>query len=149
TRDWRGSPELLDHEVSDATRRRNRTNFMINGFRTVGYDERRPRHVMPRRVEGGIRHDGCPHACRTPDHHFNRGIPTLRDHESAIARTTTKRRRFDDDEPTFHKRYARDEPNAAELERYEGELETGDRWSTWDQSSPLQRGPKPYPEWLI
>ena len=26
---------------------------------------------------------------------------------------------------------------------------SGDRWSTWDQSSPLQRGPLPYPAWLV
>ncbi|THV38526.1 serine protein kinase RIO [Glycomyces buryatensis] len=26
---------------------------------------------------------------------------------------------------------------------------TGDRWSIWDDSEPLQRGPKPWPEWVI
>jgi RIO kinase 1 len=25
----------------------------------------------------------------------------------------------------------------------------GDRWSTWDQSEPLERGPEPYPQWLV
>ncbi len=25
----------------------------------------------------------------------------------------------------------------------------GDRWSTWDQSSPTQRGPVPHPSWLV
>jgi RIO kinase 1 len=25
----------------------------------------------------------------------------------------------------------------------------GDRWTTWDQSQPLQRGPRPYPDWVI
>src|SRR4051794_22941439 len=25
----------------------------------------------------------------------------------------------------------------------------GDRWSTWDQSQPLERGPEPYPDWLV
>jgi len=25
----------------------------------------------------------------------------------------------------------------------------GDRWSIWDQSEPLQRGPEPHPEWII
>jgi len=25
----------------------------------------------------------------------------------------------------------------------------GDRWSTWDQSQPLQRGPTPHPDWVI
>ena len=27
--------------------------------------------------------------------------------------------------------------------------EFGDRWSTWDLSSPLERGPRPYPDWLV
>jgi len=27
--------------------------------------------------------------------------------------------------------------------------ETGDRWSTWDLSSPLERGPRPYPDWVV
>jgi hypothetical protein len=25
----------------------------------------------------------------------------------------------------------------------------GHRWTTWDSSAPGQRGPKPYPDWLI
>ena len=25
----------------------------------------------------------------------------------------------------------------------------GDRWSTWDQSTPTQKGPEPYPDWLV
>ncbi|HEY7226466.1 MAG TPA: RIO1 family regulatory kinase/ATPase [Micromonosporaceae bacterium] len=25
----------------------------------------------------------------------------------------------------------------------------GGRWSTWDQSTPTERGPKPYPDWLV
>src|ERR1700756_191713 len=28
-------------------------------------------------------------------------------------------------------------------------LPEGDRWSTWDQSTPPERGPKPYPDWLV
>jgi RIO kinase 1 len=28
-------------------------------------------------------------------------------------------------------------------------LPEGDRWSTWDQSMPTERGPKPYPDWLV
>lgn len=28
-------------------------------------------------------------------------------------------------------------------------LPEGDRWSTWDQSTPTERGPKPHPEWLV
>ena len=28
-------------------------------------------------------------------------------------------------------------------------LPEGDRWSTWDQSTPLERGPRPHPKWLV
>ena len=28
-------------------------------------------------------------------------------------------------------------------------LQEGDRWSTWDQSMPTERGPKPHPKWLV
>ena len=28
-------------------------------------------------------------------------------------------------------------------------LPEGDRWSTWDQSTPLERGPQPHPKWLV
>ena len=28
-------------------------------------------------------------------------------------------------------------------------LPEGDRWTTWDQSAPLERGPEPYPSWLV
>lgn len=27
--------------------------------------------------------------------------------------------------------------------------EHGDRWSTWDQSTPTERGPQPWPDWLV
>ena len=64
--------------------------------------------------------------------------------------SVTKRRKFDDDDPTYLKRTPRDEPEPPDLDPYEAEfLEGGDRWSTWDQSSPLQRGPEPYPDWLV
>jgi RIO kinase 1 len=74
----------------------------------------------------------------------------LRDFEEGHSRVA-KRRRFIDDDPTFLKRAghhgAQPEP---ELEPWEREtLAGGDRWSTWDQSSPLERGPEPHPDWLI
>ena len=58
--------------------------------------------------------------------------------------------RFGDDEDTSQKRdrhYAR---LAAEDARdaVDG-LPDGDRWTTWDQSSPTERGPEPYPDWLV
>jgi RIO kinase 1 len=79
----------------------------------------------------------------------------LRDFESASgdgsARSSVKkRRRFDDDDSTFLKRTGHDETIVEEIDSWElAELAGADRWSTWDQSSPLQKGPKPYPEWLV
>jgi RIO kinase 1 len=62
--------------------------------------------------------------------------------------TAKRRRRFDDDDPSFLKRFGHDD--LAETDTYDPDApETGDRWSTWDQSSPLQRGPRPYPDWLV
>jgi RIO kinase 1 len=55
-----------------------------------------------------------------------------------------------DDEATYVKR-------AWELQRLAGAdaddaadgLPEGDRWSTWDQGTPTEHGPKPYPKWLV
>lgn len=46
---------------------------------------------------------------------------------------------FDDDH--FEAQYREDDEVDAP--------ETGDRWSTWDLSSPTERGPLPYPDWLV
>jgi RIO kinase 1 len=35
------------------------------------------------------------------------------------------------------------------LEAREDSPDEGARWSTWDQSSPTERGPRPYPDWLV
>jgi RIO kinase 1 len=53
------------------------------------------------------------------------------------------KRRFDDQE-TFAKRGQR-----RHLEEREDRPDEGQRWSTWDQSSPTERGPMPYPDWLV
>jgi RIO kinase 1 len=60
------------------------------------------------------------------------------------------KRRFDDDEPTFAKRGAprRSLPAPDALDAVDG-LPEGDRWSTWDQSASGERGPRPYPAWLV
>jgi RIO kinase 1 len=60
------------------------------------------------------------------------------------------KRRFDDDESTFDKRDRHRQRLAAEDARdaVDGVID-GDRWSTWDQSSPTERGPLPYPGWLV
>ena len=60
------------------------------------------------------------------------------------------KRRFDDDEPTTAKRVRRRQalPSMSEFDATDG-LRNGDRWSTWDQSTPTERGPRPYPDWLV
>jgi RIO kinase 1 len=60
------------------------------------------------------------------------------------------KRRFDDDEPTFAKRGGprRSLPAPDALDAVDG-LPEGDRWSTWDQSTSGERGPRPYPAWLV
>lgn len=58
--------------------------------------------------------------------------------------------RFNDDEPTFAKRdrHRRSLPSVEDIDATDG-LIAGDRWSTWDQSAPSERGPKPHPDWLV
>jgi len=60
------------------------------------------------------------------------------------------RRRTFDNEETFSKRdrhlprlQAEDAGDATDG------LPEGDRWSTWDQATPLERGPAPHPKWLV
>jgi RIO kinase 1 len=67
-----------------------------------------------------------------------------------IRRADSKRRVRFDDEETFAKRdrhvrrlAANDAGDATDG------LPEGDRWSTWDQSTPTERGPKPHPKWLV
>jgi RIO kinase 1 len=61
-----------------------------------------------------------------------------------------RKRRFDDDELTFAKR-SRHRSALPALDAFDAAdgLPEGDRWSTWDQSAPLERGPGPYPGWLV
>jgi RIO kinase 1 len=61
------------------------------------------------------------------------------------------KRRFDDDhEPTFAKRnrHRRSLPAADARDAVDG-LPEGDRWSTWGQPAASERGPRPYPGWLV
>ena len=57
---------------------------------------------------------------------------------------------FDDDESTFAKRnrHRRSLPALDALDAVDG-LPEGDRWSTWDQSAAGERGPRPWPGWLV
>jgi RIO kinase 1 len=59
------------------------------------------------------------------------------------------KRRFDDDfEPSFAKRN-RHRLRLPADDIYADAPAGGDRWSTWDQSTPTERGPRPHPDWLI
>ena len=55
-----------------------------------------------------------------------------------------------DDEPSFAKRdrYRDALPSLDDFDASDG-VTAGDRWSTWDQSTPAQRGPRPHPDWLV
>jgi RIO kinase 1 len=60
------------------------------------------------------------------------------------------KRRFDDDQPSFAKRDRHRDalPSLDDIDASDG-VTAGDRWSTWDQSTPTQRGPRPHPDWLV
>jgi RIO kinase 1 len=77
----------------------------------------------------------------------------LHDFSSASDAEFSTRRgkwRFDDDEPVSAKRTRgrRALPSLEAFDATDG-LPEGDRWSTWDQSIPTERGPQPYPDWLV
>ena len=58
-----------------------------------------------------------------------------------------KRGRFYDDESDFAKRDRHlPRPAAEDAGDATDGLPEGDRWSTWDQSTPTERGPRPHPE---
>jgi RIO kinase 1 len=67
-----------------------------------------------------------------------------------FAHQRRSRRRFDDDDPTFAKRnrHRPTLPSIADIEAADG-VADGDRWSTWYQSTPTERGPRPHPRWLV
>ena len=60
------------------------------------------------------------------------------------------KRRFDDEQTTFEKRnrHRRGLPALNALDATDG-LPAGERWSTWDQSTAGERGPRPRPGWLV
>jgi RIO kinase 1 len=69
--------------------------------------------------------------------------------DSEYARRRAKPR-FDDDEPAFVKRnhHRRRLQSLESFDATDG-LPAGDRWSTWDQSTPGEKGPLPHPDWLV
>jgi RIO kinase 1 len=67
-----------------------------------------------------------------------------------VTRRGKKRGKFEDLEAT----YARRNRHLPRLQAEDANDETdglpeGDRWSTWDQSTPTERGPRPHPKWLV
>jgi RIO kinase 1 len=74
----------------------------------------------------------------------------LYDFSSRSGEFRTRRRGnrgFGDDEPTTAKRTRR--RSLPPIDDATDGLPEGDRWSTWDQSIPTQRGPQPHPDWLV
>ena len=69
-----------------------------------------------------------------------------------VRKTNAKRQRNRlDDEETFAKRNRHVQRLASEdaaADRTDG-LADDERWSTWDQSTPTERGPRPHPRWLV
>ena len=57
--------------------------------------------------------------------------------------------RFDDEEPVFVRRQQRQSLPAEDLYDPVDGLPEGDRWSTWDLPVAGDRGPEPYPRWLV
>ena len=57
--------------------------------------------------------------------------------------------RIDDEEPAFVRRQQRRSLPAEDLYDPVDGLPEGDRWSTWDVPAAGDRGPQPYPRWLV
>lgn len=60
-----------------------------------------------------------------------------------------KRRRFDDEDETYHRIASTPAPEQERFDDATDGLPDGDRWSTWDVSAAGERGPAPYPSWLV
>jgi len=70
--------------------------------------------------------------------------------EYGVTSRGRKRGKFYDDGATYTKR-DRHLPKLQAEDAHDATdgLREGDRWSTWDQSTPTERGPKPHPKWLV
>jgi RIO kinase 1 len=60
-----------------------------------------------------------------------------------------RKNRFDDEESAFVRRQQRRSLPAEDLYDPVDGLPAGDRWSTWDLPAAGDRGPEPYPRWLV
>jgi RIO kinase 1 len=81
-----------------------------------------------------------------PDYAFNRRAnrrfrPSGDDDEFAFVAD-------EESSPAKRNRHRRRLPAADAFDATDG-LPEGDRWSTWDQPSASERGPRPYPAWLV
>jgi RIO kinase 1 len=67
-----------------------------------------------------------------------------------VTRRGKKRGKFYDNEQVYAKR-DRHRPRLVAEDAHDATdgLPEGDRWSTWDQSTPTERGPRPHPRWLV
>jgi RIO kinase 1 len=66
-----------------------------------------------------------------------------------VTRRGRKRGKFDDESA-----YAKRDRHLPRLQADDANDDTdglpeGDRWSTWDHSTPTERGPQPHPKWLV
>jgi RIO kinase 1 len=66
-----------------------------------------------------------------------------------VSRRGSKRGRFDDEQTYAKRDHHLPRLRAEDADDATDGLSEGDRWSTWDQSTPTERGPKPYPKWLV
>ena len=67
-----------------------------------------------------------------------------------VRRASKRQRKHFNDEETFAKRDRHLQRLVAEdVDDATDGLPEGDRWSTWDQSTPTERGPLPHPKWLV
>jgi RIO kinase 1 len=71
--------------------------------------------------------------------------------DSEYARRRAKRRFDDDDDAAAFVKRSRHRRTLQSLESFDATdgLPAGDRWSTWDQSTLSEKGPLPYPDWLV
>jgi RIO kinase 1 len=85
-----------------------------------------------------------------PDFAYDGRAYSGRPFQDRTANRRGRRRSNDDDEATFAKRdrHLPALPAADALDAVDG-LPEGDRWSTWDQSAAGERGPRPWPDWLV
>ena len=87
---------------------------------------------------------------RSTTHARQRGFLRPRLRPGPQDKRKRQRNRLDDEE-TFAKRdrhVQRLTTAEAAADATDG-LAEGERWSTWDQSTPTERGPRPHPRWLV